>query len=54
MHAEILVNLFFDLLLHQIYLHAETVRLGLVLCELLPLPPNHLILLCELLPEWDI
>ena len=54
MHADILLNLLFDLLLHQIYLHTETVRLGLVLCELMPLPRNHLILLSELLPERDI
>ena len=54
MHADILLNLFFDLLFHQIHFDAETVRLGLVLCELLSLPRNHLILLSELLPEWDI
>ena len=54
MHADILLNLFFDLLLHQIDFDAETVRLGLVLCELLSLPRNHLVLFSELLPEWDI
>ena len=54
MHADILLNLFFDLLFHQIDFDAETVRLGLVLCELLSLPRNHLVFLSELLPEWDI
>jgi hypothetical protein len=53
-HADILLNLFFDLLFHQVDLNTETVRLGLVLCELMPLPCNHLILLSELLPERDI